>query len=94
MIDVIQEPVDIPVPTGFAVAKISTRNTPPLVEEVAADSKFWDTFVGGPTTTPVKIAGLIVDLAGGVTAGVPSSADCAEVVTAGVASSLKSSPSV
>ena len=31
MIDVIPEPVDIPVPTGFGGAKDSIRNTPPLV---------------------------------------------------------------
>ena len=43
--------------------------------------------MGGPTTTPLNIAGLTVDLAGDVTAGVASSADLAEVVTAGVASS-------
>ena len=99
MIDVIQEPGDIPVPTGFAGAKISTRNTPPLVqqmtseddlsadEEVVADSKFCDTFVGGPTSTPLKIAGLTIDLAGYVTVGVASSADHAGDITVGVASS-------
>ena len=56
-----------------------------MVEEV--DSKFWDTLVGGPTTTPLKIAGLTVDLAGDVTADVASSADISGVDTVGVASS-------
>ena len=37
MIDVIQEPVDIPVPTGFAGAKISTRNTSPLVRQMTSE---------------------------------------------------------
>ena len=99
MIDVIQKPVHIPVPTGLVGAKISTRNTPPLVrqmtsdddlsanEELMANSKFWDTFIGGPNTMPLKIAGLTVDLAGDVTVGVASSADLTEVVTDGVASS-------
>ena len=84
MINVIPEPVVIPVPAGFAGAKTSTRNTPPLVrqmtseddlstDEVVADSKFRDTFVGGPTSMPLKIfAGLTVDLAGDVTVGVAS----------------------
>ena len=79
MIDVIKEPVDIPVPNGFAGAKKSTRNTPPLVrqmtskddlsadEEVVADPKFRDTFVGGPTSAAPKIVGLTIDLAGDAT---------------------------
>ena len=54
-------------------------------EEVTADPKFRDTFVGGPTSTSPKIAGLTVDLAGDVTVGVAPSADLAEVVTVGVA---------
>ena len=99
MIDVIPEPVDIPVPTGLAIAKNGTNNTPPLVhqvvskddlsadEEVVADSKFRDTVVGGPTPTTLKIAGLIIDLAGHVTVAVSSSADLAGDVTASVASS-------
>ena len=37
MINVIQEPVDIPVPTGFAGATISTRNTSPLVRQMTLD---------------------------------------------------------
>ena len=98
MIDVIPEPLDIPVPTGLAGAKNSTNNTPPLVrqmtseddlsadEEVVADSKFRDTMVGGPTTTPLKIAGLTVDFAGDVTVGVSSPADHAGDVSVGVAS--------
>ena len=109
MIDVIQEPVDIPVTTGLAGAKISTRNTPPLVrqmvsdddlsadEEVVAKSMFWDTFICGPTSTPLKIAGLTVDLAGDVTVGVASSADLAGDVTVDVAFTadlVETSPSV
>ena len=99
MINVIPEPVDTPVPTGFAGAKKSNRNTPSLIwqmtleydlsadEVVVADPKYHDTFVGGlPSTTP-KIAGLTVNLAGDVTAGVASLAEVAEDVTAGVASS-------
>ena len=94
----VPEPVNIPVPTGFAGVKKSTRNAPPLVrqmtseddlsvdEEVVADSKFHDTVVGGPTSMIRKIAKLIVDLAGDVTVGVASSTDLDEVVTIGVAS--------
>ena len=82
MIDVIPEPVDSPVPTGLASANSSTNNTPPLVwqmasednlsmeEEVVADLKFCYSVVGGPTSMPLKIVGLIVDLAGDVTIGV------------------------
>ena len=97
IIDVIPEPVYIPVPTGFAGDRTSTNNTPPLVwqmtseddlstdEEVMADPKFFrDTFVGGPTSTALKIAGLTVDLAGDVTVGVAPSADLAGGVTVGV----------
>ena len=99
MIDVIPEPVDIPVNTGLAGAKNSTNDTPPLFrqmtseddlsvdEEVVADSKFRDTMVRGPTSTPQKIAGLTADLAGDVTVGVSSSANLAGDVTVGVASS-------
>ena len=97
MIDVIPEPVDIPVPTGFAGAKKSIRNIPPLVrqitseddlsadEVVVADPKSRDTFVGGSTSATPKIAGLTVNLAADVTAGVASSADLAGDVTVGVA---------
>ena len=95
---VIPEPVDIPVPTGFAGAKKNIRNMPPLVrqmtseddlsaDEVAVAAKSRDPFVGGPTTTTAKIAGLTINLAGDVTAGVASSTDIAGDVTAGVASS-------
>ena len=56
-------------------------------EEVMADSKFRDTFVGGPTTMPLKFAGLTVDLAGDVTVGVASSDKLAGDVTVGVAPS-------
>ena len=99
MIDVIPEPVDIPVLTGFAGAKKSIGNTPPLDQQmtseddlsvddvVVADPKSRETFVSGPTSTTPKIAGLTVNLAGDVTAGVASSADLAEVVTVGVTSS-------
>ena len=94
MIDMIPEPVDIPVPTGFANAKKSIGNTPPLVrqmmseadlstdEVVVAYPKSRDTFVGEPTSTAPKIAGLTVNLAGDVTAGVASLAELAEDVTA------------
>ena len=96
MIDMIQEPVDIPVLTGFADAKISTRNMPPLVRQMTSEDYlsankevmaevFWDTFVGGPTTTPLKIAGMTVDLAGDVTVGVAPLANLAGDVTVGVA---------
>ena len=69
MIDVIQEPVDISVPTAFAGAKNSITNTPPLIRqmaseddlsvdnEVEADSTFRDTVIGGPTSTPLEIVG-------------------------------------
>ena len=82
MIDVIPE--DIPVPTGLAGATNSTNDIAPLVrqmtseddvsadEDVVSDSKFCDTMVGGPTSTPLKIAGLTVDFAGDVTVGVSS----------------------
>ena len=97
--------MDIPVPTGLAGAKNSTNDTPPLVrqitseddlsadEQVMADSKLLDTVVGGPTSMPLKIAGLTVcvsspaDLAVDVTVGASSSADLAGDVTVGVASS-------
>ena len=49
-----------------------------------ADSKFRNTMIGGPTSTPMKIVGLIVDFAGDVTVGVSSPADLAEDVTVGV----------
>ena len=39
------------------------------------------TFVSGPTSTPLKIARLTVDLAGDVTVGVASSADLAGDIT-------------
>ena len=90
MIDVTPEQVDI----SF---KKNIRNTPPLVrqmtseddlsedEVVVADPKSRDTFVGGPTSTTPKIARLIMNLAGDVTAGVVYSADLAGYVTAGVA---------
>ena len=67
MIDVIQEPVDISVPTALAGAKNSITNTPPLIRqmaseddlyvdnEVEADSTFCDTVSGGPTSTPLEI---------------------------------------
>ena len=56
-------------------------------EEVVAESKFCDTVVGGPTSTPLKIAGLTVYLAGDVTVGVASSSDLSGDATVGVASS-------
>ena len=81
MIDMIQEPVDISVPTCFAGAKISTGNTSDddlfANEEVVADSKFWDSFVGGPTTMPLNIAGSNVYLARDVTVGVAPQVDLA-----------------
>ena len=51
-----------------------------------ANPKFCDTFAGGPTFTPLEIAGLTVDLAGDVKVGVASSADLAGEAAAGVAS--------
>ena len=69
MIDVIPEPVASPVPTGFAGAKKSIRNTPPLVrqmmsedelsanEVIVVDLRSRDTVVGGPTSTTPTIAG-------------------------------------
>ena len=39
MIDVIPEPVDIPVPTGFASAKDGIRNTPPLVQQMTSEDE-------------------------------------------------------
>ena len=57
-------------------------------DDLSADEevKFWDTFVGRPTSTPLMIAGLNVDLAGDVTVGVASSADLAGDITVGVMS--------
>ena len=70
LINVIPEPVDIPVPTGLTGAMNSANDTPPLVRqmtseddlsaEVVADSKCRDNVVRGPTSTPLKIAGLTV----------------------------------
>ena len=37
MIDVIPEPVDIPVPTSFADAKKNIRNTPPLARQMTSE---------------------------------------------------------
>ena len=39
MIDVIPEPVDIHVPAGFAGAKKSIRNTPPLVQQMTSEDE-------------------------------------------------------
>ena len=86
MIDVIPEPVDIPITTPL-VRQMTSEDDLSEDEVVVADPKSRDTFVGGPTSTTPKIAGLTVNLAGDVTAGVASSADLAEVVTAGVAPS-------
>ena len=69
-------------------------------EDVVADLKFRNNVVGGPTSTPLKIAGLTVNIAGDiavsvsspsylvgdVTVGVVSSPDLAGNVTVGVAS--------
>ena len=94
-----QKPVEQPVPRPACFAKKNIRNTPPLVrqmtseddlsadEVVMANPKSCDTFVGGPTSTAPKIAGLTVNLAGDVTVGVVSSADHAEAITVSVASS-------
>ena len=49
-----------------------------------ADSKCQNNVVGGPTSTPLKIAGLTVDIAGDVAVGVSSPADLAGDVTIGV----------
>ena len=51
---------------------------------VVADLNFCNSVVGGPTSTPLKSAGLIVDLAEDVTVGVSSPADLAGSVTVGV----------
>ena len=84
IIDVFPEPVDSPVPTGLTGANSSTNNTLPLVrqmasednlsmeEDVVANLKFCYSVVGGPTSMPMKIDGLIVDLAGDITVGVSS----------------------
>ena len=94
----ILEPVDSPAPTGLARANSSINDTSPLIrqitseddfymeEAVVADLDFCDSVVGGPTSTCLKSAGLIVDLAGGVTIGVSSPADLAEDVTVGMSS--------
>ena len=95
---VIPEPVDSHVPCRLAGANSSTNNTPPLVwqlaseddlsmeEVVVADLNFCNSVVGGPTSTPLNSAGLIVDLAGDVTVGVSSPAELAGDVTVGVSS--------
>ena len=57
-------------------------------EVIMVGPKSHGAFVGGPTTKTPTIAGLTVNLAGDVTAGVASPADLAEVVTFGVASSV------
>ena len=46
-------------------------------EAAVADPKSGDTYVGGPTSTALKIAGLTVYLAGDVTVSVAPSADLA-----------------
>ena len=51
-----------------------------------ADLNSCDSVVGGPTSMPLKIAEMIVDLAGDVTVGVSSLADPAGDVTVGVSS--------
>ena len=56
-------------------------------EKFVADSNCWNNVVGGLTSTPLKIAGLTVDLSGDVTVGVASPADLARLITVGVASS-------
>ena len=50
------------------------------------DLNFCNSVVGGPTSTPLKSAGLIVDLAGDVTVGVSSLAELAGDFTVGVSS--------
>ena len=93
LIDMIPEPVDSPVPTGLTGANISINVTSPLVWQMASEDNFYmeevvvadcDYVVGGPTCTCLKSAGLIVDLAGGVTVGVSFPADLAGDVIVGV----------
>ena len=55
-------------------------------EEVVADSKCRNNVVGAPTSMPLKIAGLTIDIAGDVTVGVSSPVDLVGDVTVGVAS--------
>ena len=57
-----------------------------LEEVVVADLNFCKSVVGGPTSTPLKSTGLIVDLAGDVTIDVSSPAKLAEDVTVDVSS--------
>ena len=69
-------------PTGLAGVDGSTNRMPPLVRQVAseddlsmekevvADLDFFDSVVGGPTSTLLRSADMIVDLAGDVIVGV------------------------
>ena len=98
MVDVTPEPVDSPVPAGLAGADGSTNSVPPLArqvaleddlsmeEEVVADLDFGDSVVGGPTSTFLRSADMIADLAVDVTISVSSPADLAGDVTIGVSS--------
>ena len=98
LIDMIPEPVDSPVPIGLASANSSINNKSPLVRQMASEDNFYmeevvvadldicDYVVGGPTSTCLKSAGVIVDLAGGVTVGVSSPADLAGDITVVVSS--------
>ena len=57
-----------------------------IEEVVLANLNFCNSVVGGPTSTPLKSSGLIVDLAGDVTVRVSSPAELAGDVTVGVSS--------
>ena len=76
LIDVILEQVDSPVPAGLTGANSSTNIAPPLVwqlaleddlslvEVVVADLNLYNSVVGGPTSMPLRSAGLLTDFAG------------------------------
>ena len=78
MVEVTPQPVDSSVPAGLASADGNTNSMPFLVwlvaseddlsmeEEVVADLDFCDSVVGGPTSTFLRSADVIVDLAGDV----------------------------
>ena len=99
MVEVAPDLVDSPVPAGLAGADSGTGSTPLLVRQVAweddlsmeeeavADLDICDSVVGGPTSTFLRSADMIVDLAGDVTVIVSSPADLAGDVTVGVTSS-------
>ena len=92
------EPVDSPAPAGLAGSDGGTSSAPLLVwqvaleddlsmeEEVVADLDFCESVVGGPTSTFLRSADMIIYLAGDVTVGVSSPADLAGDVTIGVSS--------